>query len=113
MYYEKMIVLLCDPKAQHKTTATSGSGARWVYSCEGRQLDLDQHLQQRCRVTNASRDGDKCIRNERMFFRQSVKAVAHAVELLNFIQDRVSTHGHPAFLRALGENHFRWLTWFG
>src|ERR1035438_1100217 len=103
MYYEKMMVLLCNPKAQHKTTATSGSGARWIYSCEGRHLDLDQHLQQRCRVTNASRDGDKCIRNEWMLFCQGVKAVAHAVELLNFVQDRVSTHGHRSEERRVGK----------
>jgi len=81
-----------------KGTDPGESGIRWIYSCEGRHLDLDQHLQQRGGVTNASRDGDERIRNERMLFRQSVKAVTHAVELLNFIQDRVSMHGHPAFL---------------
>jgi len=30
-----------------------------------------------------------------MLFRQRVKMVAHAVELLSFVQDRIRRHGAP------------------
>ena len=35
-----------------------------------------------------------------MLFRQRVKMVTHAVELLSFVQDRFRMHGYAAFLRT-------------
>ena len=37
-----------------------------------------------------------------------VKPVAHAVELLNFVQDRIRMYGLAAFLRTYEEGNFRW-----
>jgi hypothetical protein len=34
----------------------------------------------------------KCFRDEGMLFRQRVETVAHAVELLSFVQDRIGMH---------------------
>jgi hypothetical protein len=39
-----------------------------------------------------------------MQFRQQVKTVAHAVELLNFVQNRLRVRPYAAFLRAYEEN---------
>ncbi len=43
-----------------------------------------------------------------MLPRQRVKTVTHAVELLNFMQDRIRMHGYAAFLRTLTREHFMW-----
>ena len=37
------------------------------------------------------------IARDEMLFRQQVKTVAHAVELLNFVQDRTRMHGVRGF----------------
>ncbi|MGA7402666.1 MAG: hypothetical protein WBW38_21790 [Candidatus Sulfotelmatobacter sp.] len=60
----------------------------------------NQHLQQRGRVTNASRDGEKCFWDDGMLLRQRVKTVTHVLELLNFVQDRI----RDAWV-GLPENH--------
>ncbi len=38
-----------------------------------------------------------------MFFCQHVKAVAHVMELLSFVQDRIRMHGVRGFLESLRE----------
>jgi len=60
-------------------------------------LHRDQHLQQGCRVTDGSRDGDECFGDDGMFFCQQVETFTHVVELLSFVQDRVRMHGGTAF----------------
>jgi hypothetical protein len=42
------------------------------------------------RVTNTSRDGEKCFCDDRMLLGQRVESVTHVVELLNFVQNRGS-----------------------
>ncbi len=43
-----------------------------------------------------------------MFLRQQVKTVTHAVELLDFLQDRNRMHGIRGFLESLRRDNFRW-----
>ena len=42
-----------------------------------------------------------------MLFRQRVKAIAHAIEFLNFVQNCISRHYIPDFLRVEAR-HFTW-----
>jgi hypothetical protein len=67
----------------------------------------NQHLQQGCRVSNASRDRDECFSNKRMLLRQIVKTVTYLVELLNFVQDRTRMHRVRSFPENLRSEHFR------
>ena len=43
-----------------------------------------------------------------MLFRQRVKTVTHAVELLNFVQDRIRMHRVHGFPENLRKDSFRW-----
>ena len=43
-----------------------------------------------------------------MLPRQRVETVAHAVELLSFVQDRIGMHGYAAFAECLRRENFRW-----
>ena len=43
-----------------------------------------------------------------MLPRERVESVAHAVELLSFVQDRIDMHGYAAFAECLGKENFRW-----
>jgi hypothetical protein len=70
----------------------SGSGTCRIQAGDWPESRCHQHLQQSCRIANAARDLDECLRDEGMFGCQQVKAVAHIIELLNFVQNRIRTH---------------------
>ena len=55
-----------------------------------------QHCQYSGGIANAPRDGDERFRHRRMSLRQSLKTLADAVELFDFVQDRVKRHGYTA-----------------
>ena len=39
---------------------------------------------------------------------KSIETVAHTVELLSFIQNRIGMHGYAAFSEYLRRENFRW-----
>jgi hypothetical protein len=76
------------------------------------QFRHDQDLRQRGGVTNISRNGHECVRDDGMFSRQRVKTVTHIVEFLSFTENCIRRHCKPDFRRAKERRTSGGLSWF-